>query len=563
MHEVVQPLAARAAQKTAKSPPVPGNKKPRRSGALVFRGRGNSLRELHIHSFHSTHAAHATVGMAPGILLLFDQLGNHRLGGEEQSGNRSRVLQRGAAHLGRIEHAHLDQIAELLRLGIEAEVALPFRNLVHHDRRLGTGVGHDLAQRLLEGALDDPDARVLIGVLALELVERYPRTDVGHTAACDNAFLNRRTRGVQGVFDARLLFLHLDFGRRTDLDDRHATRELGYSLLQLLLVVVAGRFVDLGADVLDPRLDRFGIAGSVDDRGFFLRDLDAFRAPEILEARFLEGQPDLFGNDLATGKDGDVFEHGLAAVAEPWSFDSRGLEDSAQVVYHQRREGFAFDFLGDDEKRFAGLGYLLQNRQQFANVRNLLVVQKNVGLLQHRNLLFRVVDEIRREIPTVELHAFDHLELVLQTLAVLDGDHAFLADFVHGIGDDLADRLICIRGNGADLGDFLARSAGLGELLQLLDHGDDRLVDPALQIHRIHSGSDELHPFLHDRLRENGRRRRAVSGHVRGLGGDFLHHLRAHVLELVLELDLLGDRHAVLRYRGCAVGALQNHVAAL
>src|SRR6266571_2621486 len=499
--------------------PAIGRKKPRRSGAFRSRPRRgveprspcskpaqicNARCALHIHPFHSAHSAHS-MGMASGILLLFDQLGNHRLGGEEQSGDRSRVLQRGAAHLGRIEHAHLDQIAELLRLSIEAEVAFPFRNLVHHDRRLGTGVGHDLAQRLLERALDDPDARVLIGVLALELVERYPGADVGHTAACDNAFLNRRTRGVQSIFDARLLFLHLDFGRRTDLDDRHATRELGYSLLQLLLVVVAGRFVDLGADVLDPRLDRFGIAGSVDDRGFFLRDLDAFRAPEILEARFLEGQPDLFGNDLTTGKDGDVFEHGLAAIAEPWSFDSRGLEDSAQVVYHQRREGFAFDFLGDDEKRFAGLGYLLQNRQQFANVRNLLVVQKNVGLLQHRNLLFRVVDEIRREIPTVELHAFDHLELVLQTLAVLDGDHALLADFVHGVRDDLAYRLVRVRRYGADLRDFLARGAGLGQLLQLLDDGDDRLVDPAFQIHRVHSRGHELHPFFNDRLGEHGR----------------------------------------------------------
>src|SRR6266487_3958724 len=562
MHEVVQPLVARAAQKTAKSPPVPGNKKPRRSGALVFRGRGNSLRELHIHTFHSTHSAHP-VGMAAGILLLFDQLRNHRLGGKEQPGNRGRVLQRGAAHLGRIEHAHFDQVTELLGLGVEAEVAFAFRNLVHHDRRLGAGVGHDLAQRFLERARDDPDARILIRVFALEHVERYPGADIGHAAAGDNAFLHRGARRVQSIFDAGLLFFHLDLGRRTDLDHGHATCELGYTFLQLLFVVVAGRFVDLGADVLDPRLDRFGIAGSVYDRGFFRRDLDAFRAPEILEARFFEGQPDFFRNDLATGKDGDVFEHGLAAIAEPRSFDSRGLENSAQVVYHQRREGFAFDFLGDDEKRFAGLGHLLQNRQQFANVRDLLVVQKNVGLFQHRNLLFRVVDEIRREIPTVELHAFDHLELVLQTLAVLDGDHAFLSDFVHGIGDDLADRLICIRGNGADLGNFLARGAGLGQLLQLLDDGNDRLVDPAFQVHRVHSGGDELHTLSHDRLSEHSRRGRAVPGNIRSFRGDFLHHLRAHVLELVLQLDFLGNRHAVLGHGRGTEGALQHHVAAL
>src|SRR5216110_3328199 len=39
---------------------------------------------------------------------------------------------------------------------------------------------------------------------------------------------------------------------------------------------------------------------------------------------------------------------------------------------------------------------------------------------------------------------------------------------------------------------------------------------------------------------------RTVAGDVGGLGRDFLAHLRAHVLEFVLQLDLLRDRHAVL-----------------
>ena len=40
--------------------------------------------------------------------------------------------------------------------------------------------------------------------------------------------------------------------------------------------------------------------------------------------------------------------------------------------------------------------------------------------------------------------------------------------------------------------------------------------------------------FAIDRLRQDGGRRGAVAGNVRGLAGDFLHHLRAHVLERVL-----------------------------
>ena len=43
---------------------------------------------------------------------------------------------------------------------------------------------------------------------------------------------------------------------------------------------------------------------------------------------------------------------------------------------------------------------------------------------------------------------------------------------------------------------------------------------------------------------------------------DLLHHLGAHVLELVLELDLLGDRDAVLGDVGRAEGLLEDDVAA-
>ena len=210
-----------------------------------------------------------------------------------------------------------------------------------------------------------------------------------------------------------------------------------------------------------------------------------------------------------------------------------------------------------------GLGHLLQHRQQVADVGDLLVVQQDVGILQQRDLLVRVVDEVGREVAAVELHAFDDFELVLQALAVFDGDHAFLADLVHGLGDDLADGGVRVGGNGADLGDFLAGRAGLGDLLQLVDDRDHRLVDAALQVHRVHPGGDELHAFLDDRLGQHGGGGGAVAGDVGSLGGDFLHHLRAHVLELVLELDLLGDRHAVLGHGGGAERALQHHVAAL
>ena len=190
-------------------------------------------------------------------------------------------------------------------------------------------------------------------------------------------------------------------------------------------------------------------------------------------------------------------------------------------------------------------------------------MQQDVRVFEQRHLLVRIVDEVRRDVAAVELHALDQIQLVLEALAVLDGDHAFLADLVHRVGDGLADRLVGVRRDGANLGDLLAGRARLADLLELRDHRYHRLVDAALQVHRIHAGGDVLHAFLHDRLREHGRGRRAVTGDVGCLGRDFLDHLRAHILEPVLELDFLGDRDAVLGDRRRAEAALQNHVAAL
>jgi hypothetical protein len=54
-----------------------------------------------------------------------------------------------------------------------------------------------------------------------------------------------------------------------------------------------------------------------------------------------------------------------------------------------------------------------------------------------------------------------------------------------------------------------------------------------------------------------------VAGLIRGLGCDLAHHLSAHVLELVLELDLLGDGNAVFGDAGCSVRLVEHHIATL
>ena len=197
--------------------------------------------------------------------------------------------------------------------------------------------------------------------------------------------------------------------------------------------------------------------------GVFLGNFDALGLAQILQDSFFQRQTGFFSDDGTAGQDGDIFEHGLATIAKARGLDGNGLQDATDVVNNQGSQCFAIDIFGDDEQRAAGLGNLLKNRQQVTDVGNLLVVEQDERVFHQRLLLVAVVDEVRGQVATVKLHAFNDIQLVSQGFAIFNGDDAFLADFFHRIGDDLADIGIRVGRNGANLSDFLGRGARLGE----------------------------------------------------------------------------------------------------
>ena len=175
----------------------------------------------------------------------------------------------------------------------------------------------------------------------------------------------------------------------------------------------------------------------------------------------------------------------------------------------------------------------LEQRQQFLQTREFLFVDEDVGVLHLCPHLVGIGDEVGGDVAAIELHAFDHVEFGLQRFCFFDRDHALVADLLHGLGEEVTDLAVAVGGDRADLGDFFVGGDLLRILLQVLDDGVDGEIDAALQVHRIHAGSNRFRAFLDDRCREHGGGGGAVAGDVRGLGRDFTHHLRAHVLELV------------------------------
>src|SRR4051794_10251057 len=504
----------------------------------------------------------AARGAGRGWVLL-GLVGHDGLGGEEQCGDRRGVLQRRAGDLGRVDDARGQQVDVLAGRGVEAVTRFEVAHLLHHDATLEAGVHGDLAQRGVERELDDLRAGCLVAD-QVQLLERgLAGLHQGDATTGHDALLDGRLRVANGVLDAVLALLELDLGGRADLDDRNATGQLGQALLQLLAVVVGVRLLDLGADLVDPALDLLGVAAAVDDGGLVLGDDDLASGAQQAQVGVVELEADLLADDGAAGQDGDVLQHGLAAVTEARGLDGNGLEGAAHLVDHQGRQGLALDVLGDDDQRLAALHDLLQHGEQVLHGGDLAVRDQDVRVVEDGLHSLGVGHEVRRDVALVEAHALGELELEAEGVALLDGDDAFLADLVHGLGDDLADAEVATSRHRRYRGDLLLGLDVLGHATQLLADGLDGLLDAALERHRVGTGGHVAQTLAHHRLGQHGRGRRTVTGDVVGLLCYFLDELGADLLVRVFELDFLGNGHAVVGDRRRAPLLLEDDVAAL
>ena len=166
----------------------------------------------------------------------------------------------------------------------------------------------------------------------------------------------------------------------------------------------------------------------------------------------LELDAEVFEDGLAAGEDGDVFEHRLAAIAEAGGLHGTDVERAAELVDHQRGEGFAVDVFGDDQERLAGVDDRFEHGDEVLDARDFLFVDQDVGVFEDARHGLRIGDEVGREVAAVELHAFDPFDFGGEALAFVDGDDAVLADLFHGLGEHVADFAVAVGGDRADLG---------------------------------------------------------------------------------------------------------------
>src|SRR5699024_5292301 len=119
--EIACPAGYRAAQGCRRTPKTPGSTW--EPGAFVTQREVGS----------EAHATHVTSATSRGRGLRLGLVGHDGLGGEEQTGDRTSVLQRRAGHLHRVVDTGGEQVLVLTGLGVQALAGGQAANLLHHD----------------------------------------------------------------------------------------------------------------------------------------------------------------------------------------------------------------------------------------------------------------------------------------------------------------------------------------------------------------------------------------------------------------------------------------------
>ena len=436
-------------------------------------------------------------------------------------------------------------------------------DLVHDDRAVQACVLRNLVHGSFQGLQNDVSAGLLVAFQAVrDLFDLTGSVYISAAAAKDNAFLDCCSCRVQGVFHTVFGFLHLCLGSGTDTDDSYAAGQLGQTLLQLLLIKAGCGLFDLVLDLGGSCRDGALVARAVYDDGGILCDLDGFRAAKLVQGRVLELQAQVSADNGTAGQDGDILQHGFPSVTIAGCLDSRHIECAAQLVDDQSGQGFAFDILSDDQQSCAHLDDLLQQGQDVLNGGDLLVRDQDERIFQIGFHLVHISCHVGGDIASVELHAFNQVQLGQHGLALFDGDDAVLGDLLHSVRYHLAD--LCVAGRDrCHILNVRFAVDGCAHLFDSLDSSVCSLLHAFSEDNGVRACRQVLHTLIDHCLRENCSCCSSVTCYIISLCGNFLDELCAHVLEIVLEFDLLCDRNTVVGNRGSAIALVENDISSL
>jgi hypothetical protein len=323
---------------------------------------------------------------------------------------------------------------------LKPEPLLPGPNLLNDDAAFEAGVEGDLPKRLLHRAPHDQATGLLVVGPTTHLVHGLLGSEEGDTPSGDHALLDGGASRLDGVLDAVLLLLELDLGGRSDLDHDDTAGQLGETLLELLAVPVGVGVVDLTLDLLDPRLDVGLGSATVDDGRESLSTTTLRARPSSSRVTFSSLRPTSSEITVPPVRMAMSWSMALRRSPKPGALTATDWKSPRILLTTRVARASPSTSSEMTSSGLPWVHHLLQHRDQVVDRADLLVGDEDERILEDGLLPVGVRDEVGGEQSLVELHALGELQLETEGLAFLDRDHAVLADPVHGVGDDLADR---------------------------------------------------------------------------------------------------------------------------
>ena len=207
------------------------------------------------------------------------------------------------------------------------------------------------------------------------------------------------------------------------------------------------------------------------------------------------------GNKRAAGERRDIAKHFLATIAKAGRLDRYAVERTAKLVYNEGGKRLGLDIVGNNKKFKSGRYDFFEQGKDFLNIGNLVIGDKNDGVVQNGFHLFGIGAHVRGSVAAIELHALGKRKVRRHGLGFLDGNNSVAAYLFHSLADKRADRFVGC-GYGRDLLDSGFSVNGLAYGFKMLDCGSRCFFDAFAHDHRVCARRNVFEPLANDSLSE-------------------------------------------------------------
>ena len=133
------------------------------------------------------------------------------------------------------------------------------------------------------------------------------------------------------------------------------------------------------------------------------------RGTKLHKLGILEFKTKFVGDNLATGKNGDIAEHLLAAVAKAGGLNGNAGKGAAELVEDKGGKRLSLDVLSYNKELFTRLNNLFKQGKQILNIRNFLVSDKNERVVKYGLHLIGIGCHVWCDVTAVELHTLNNV----------------------------------------------------------------------------------------------------------------------------------------------------------